>query len=194
MFIHFVHISDLDNYVDYVVCVCFLVLVLVIVLFASLLHFGISMVNGSRMFSLLVYSSLLLLSMAKVEEIAAIAACEAHVEAKSEMFSSLGLDSQSQSSLHKDLESILSSIQHPPPGPWGFHDVKWTMKLSSVRGPQKKSLVVQQCYVNSNRANDFIAGMEGGKDGISCKYFVIQRYGFKSASRMRYNSPLLFRR
>ena len=126
-----------SRYVEYVVCICFLVLVLVIVLFASLLHFGISMVNGSRMFSLLVYSSLLLLSMAKVEEIAAIAACEAHVEAKSEMFSSLGLDSQSQSSLHKDLESILSSIQHPPLGPWGFHDVKWTMKLSSVRGPQK---------------------------------------------------------
>ena len=36
--------------------------------------------------------------MVKVEEIAAIATCKSHIEAKSKMFSSSGLDSQSKSS------------------------------------------------------------------------------------------------
>jgi len=63
-------------------------------------------------------------------------------EAKSEINGSLGLEAQSQSSIHKDLEYILSNIQYPPPRPWGFYDVNWTMKLSGERGSEKKSLVV----------------------------------------------------
>lgn len=121
-------------------------------------------------------------------------ACRGDIHPKYEDLDSLGFEAQSRSSFQTALASILKSVQHPPPGPWGHGDVDWKMMLRTQRGSHKKTPVVHQCYVNTNRVHDFVAGMQGAKGGVSCKYVVIEKHVFKAASRVRVTAGLLFRR
>ncbi len=123
-----------------------------------------------------------------------LAASGADVHPKHEDGHILGFEAPVQSSLQEAITAIERNVRHPAPGPWGAGDVEWRMLERTQRGSHGKTPVVQQCYVNSDRVNDFVAGMEGAKGGISCKYVVIEKYVFKVASRVRATAGLLFRR
>ena len=73
--------------------------------------------------------------------------------------------------IHKQqLLGIEDRVQCPPPGIFGPRDLKWDVEYRPPRGEHKKSHVVQQCFIPTNRVADFIEGMQCGREGAQCNF------------------------
>jgi hypothetical protein len=68
------------------------------------------------------------------------------------------------------LKAIEDSVQNPPEGMFGPRDLKWELEYRPPRGEHKKAHLVQQCYVPSCRVQDFIEGMQCGREGAQCRF------------------------
>lgn len=77
----------------------------------------------------------------------------------------------SQYDIHRlQLLGIEEGVQSPPPGILGPRDLRWDVVYRPPRGEHKKSHVVQQCYIPTDRVQDFIEGMQCGREGAQCKF------------------------
>ena len=65
---------------------------------------------------------------------------------------------------------IEEAVQNPPPGAFGPGDVNWALERRPPRGKHRRRHVVQHCYVPTSRVDNFIAGMQNGKDGAQCTF------------------------
>ena len=68
------------------------------------------------------------------------------------------------------LKAIEDYVQNPPEGVFGLRDLKWELEYCPPRGEHKKAHLVQQCYVPSCRVQDFIEGMQCGREGTQCRF------------------------
>ena len=68
------------------------------------------------------------------------------------------------------LANIEKSVQNPAEGPFGFRDLTWTPEFRARRGKHGRDCVVQQCYIPPTRIQDFIAGVQSGKEGTQCVF------------------------
>lgn len=76
-----------------------------------------------------------------------------------------------QFDIHRlQLQSIQERVQNPPAGIFGPRDLRWELGYRPPRGEHKKSYVVQHCYVPAVRVQDFIDGMQCGREGLQCKF------------------------
>ena len=77
----------------------------------------------------------------------------------------------SQYDIHKlQLLDIEERLQFPPPGIVGPRDLRWDVVYRPPRGEHRRAHVVQQCYIPSDRVEDFIEGMQCGREGAQCKF------------------------
>ena len=77
----------------------------------------------------------------------------------------------SQYDIHKlQLLDIEERVQNPPPGIVGPRDLRWDVVYRPPRGEHKRAHVVQQCYIPTDRVQDFIEGMQCGREGAQCKF------------------------
>ena len=68
------------------------------------------------------------------------------------------------------LQAIEDCVQNPPAGVFGPRDLRWELEYRHPRGEHKKSHVVQQCFVPTDRVQDFIDGMQCGREGAQCRF------------------------
>ena len=68
------------------------------------------------------------------------------------------------------LEIIKDRVRVPPPRVFGPRDLKWDLEYRPPRGEHKKSHVVQQCFIPTDRVQDFIQGMQCGREGAQCRF------------------------
>ena len=66
------------------------------------------------------------------------------------------------------LDSILKSVQEPPPGNFDHKALEWEFLWRNY-GTQHESRYVMQCNLPLNRVPDFVSGEEN-KAGLRCKY------------------------
>ena len=66
------------------------------------------------------------------------------------------------------LESISTTVEEPPLGPFNHKALKWDFVFRHYR-QQHESMYVMQCYIPLNRVSDFVIGEES-LPGENCKY------------------------
>ncbi|KAG0618725.1 hypothetical protein M758_4G088100 [Ceratodon purpureus] len=92
------------------------------------------------------------------------------------------------------LQAIEDRVQDPPLGIFGPRDLRWDLEYCPPRGEHKKSHVVQQCFVPTDRVQDFIEGMQCGREGAQCKFRANKENRKPNLSRDGHKTSMEFTR
>lgn len=97
--------------------------------------------------------------------------------------------------IHKlQVQAIEERVQNPPPGTFGPSNLRWKLEYRPPRGEHKKSHIVQQCYVPTSRVQDFVEGMQCGREGAQCRFRTSKENRRPNQSREGHKTALDFTR